>query len=253
MTQTGPKQHGPPDRWLLVSDMDDTLTGDERALADFVHAVRATPELMVAINSSRPLASIDHTLAGFPEGFNPHAVIGAMGTEVRIGGEVDAGWIDRFANWNRNRLDEVLAGLGHTPHSPDLQTRFKVSYTVPPASQQEAIEAIEATGLAVQIVISGEDAFDVIPQAAGKAAAIRHLLERFQVPLETGLLVAGDSANDIAMFELCQRGIVVGNARDELREAVDPARVHFAKGERAAGVLEGLDAWGVPLRLQRPG
>jgi len=239
-----------PARWLLVSDLDDTLTGDPAALRDFVDAVKATAALCLAINSSRPVPSIRRTLNAFPEGWRPDAIIGAMGTEVVVGDEQDPAWTRQFGDWDRDRLDQVLRTMGLTPHSPEVQTAYKVSYTVPPAQQQQAADAIRATGLAVQVVISGDDQFDVIPRAAGKAAAIEHLLQRFAVRREAGLIVAGDSANDLAMFDFAHQGILVGNARAELKEAVDPARAYFANAARAGGVLEGLRHWDVPLANQ---
>ena len=59
------------------------------------------------------------------------------------------------------------------------------------------------------------------------------------------VLVAGDSANDLAMFEISSRGIVVGNARAELREAVKSETAYQASGRHASGVIEGLRHWGV--------
>jgi hydroxymethylpyrimidine pyrophosphatase-like HAD family hydrolase len=247
--------HGREVRWLLVSDLDETLTGDDAALARFVKAVAATPALAVAINSSRPLASIEQTLASFPTAANstgpwrPDATIGAMGSELCIAGQTLDGWAKRFTSWDRPRVDQALRALELQAHPDELQGPFKVSYTVPAALQPRAIEAVQATGVAHQIVISGQTNFDVLPEAAGKAAAIDYLLRHFAVDRADGLIVAGDSGNDQAMFELAGRGIVVANADDDLRRAVDPARAHFAKAQRAAGVLEGLLAWGVPVAV----
>ena len=59
------------------------------------------------------------------------------------------------------------------------------------------------------------------------------------------VLVAGDSANDLAMFEISSQGIVVGNARAELREAVERETAYQASGCYASGGIEGLRHWGV--------
>jgi HAD superfamily hydrolase (TIGR01484 family) len=231
-------------QWLLVSDLDDTLTGDEPALARLVAVFEATPGLAVAINSSRPLASIEQTLAQFPGQWRPAAVIGAMGSQIRIGGAALSDWPPQFEGWDRAAVDRALAGLGFEAHADELQAPYKVSYTVPAEAQPRAIEAVQATGVAVEIVISGESNFDVLPAGAGKAAAIRRLVRYFEIPLATGLIVAGDSANDLSMFELAKQGIVVANASDALRQAVAAEQAYFANAPRAAGVLEGLQAWG---------
>jgi HAD superfamily hydrolase (TIGR01484 family) len=234
-------------RWLLVSDLDDTLTGDEAALGRFVAAVSQTPELAVAINSSRPLASIERTLAEFPANWRPAALIGAMGSQIEVRGKSLPDWPPTFDRWDRQPVDRALADLGLAAHRDELQTPHKVSYTVPPDRQPAARAAVEATGLDLKIVISGQDNFDVLPAGAGKAAAIRRLVTYFNLPLRDALIVAGDSANDLSMFDLAAQGIVVANAQDELREAVDADRVYFASQARAAGVLAGLAHWGVPV------
>jgi sucrose-phosphate synthase len=57
------------------------------------------------------------------------------------------------------------------------------------------------------------------------------------------VIVAGDSANDLVMFEAAERGIVVGNAREELRSRIDPSRAYVARASYAAGMLEALAHW----------
>jgi sucrose-6F-phosphate phosphohydrolase len=239
-------------RWLLVSDLDETLTGDGPALQRLVEAVAGTPELAVAINSSRPLVSVDQTLAGFPPGWRPDALIGAMGTEIRLAGAPLRAWQARFEGWDRGAIDRAMEQVpGVEPHAADLQTPFKASFAVPPDRQQQATEAVRATGLAVQIVVSGESDFDVLPEAAGKEAATAYLTRQLGLDPASGLIVAGDSGNDLAMFRASAKGIVVANARNELRQAVSPEQTSFASQPRAAGVLEGLSAWGVPLGQPR--
>ena len=53
------------------------------------------------------------------------------------------------------------------------------------------------------------------------------------------------------MFEHAERGIVVGNARAELRDRVNPQAAYLARAHYAAGILEGLRHWGlVPDRSE---
>jgi hydroxymethylpyrimidine pyrophosphatase-like HAD family hydrolase len=58
------------------------------------------------------------------------------------------------------------------------------------------------------------------------------------------VVVAGDSANDLDMFVLPFKGIVVGNAEPALRQLASE-NIYQAGGRYAAGVLEGLHYWGV--------
>lgn len=235
-------------RWLLVSDVDDTLTGDADALRKFAETAAATPALLVCLNSSRPLPSVDRTMAAeFPPGWRPDAMIGAMGTQIRLGDRMLEPWTQRFDGWDRSIVDEVMERLGFEAHRAEMQTPYKASFAVPAARWDEAEAALRATGQPMRIVRSGASDFDVLPPGAAKDRATLFLAEHLDVPL-SHLIVAGDSANDLAMFQASERGIVVANARDELRRAVDPQRVYFAARPRAAGVLEGLAHYGLPLR-----
>lgn len=236
------------DRWLLVSDVDQTLVGDDAAWAEFAEAVRATPSLLLALNSSRPRSSVQSTLADLSPPMCPHALITAMGTEVLLHGRPLTEWDQRFAGWRREPIDRIMRQCGATQHEPEMQTPLKASFALSdPQACMEAARAIEACGVEARIIQSGASDFDVIPARAGKEAATLFLARTLGVPLDR-LIIAGDSGNDLAMFQAARHGIVVANARDELRHAVDPDRTCFASRSHARGVLEGLAYFGVPIQ-----
>jgi hydroxymethylpyrimidine pyrophosphatase-like HAD family hydrolase len=97
-----------------------------------------------------------------------------------------------------------------------------------------------------RLVWSSTTDLDIIPAKAGKGNAIRYLLDYLELDPKR-LVVAGDSGNDLSMFEACPRGIVVANAQPELmrlrEEAADT--LFFATAECAGGVTEGLRHFGV--------
>ena len=233
--------------WLLVTDVDNTLLGDDAGLRQFLSVYRRSSAFLLALNSSRPCAHVRATLDELPVLLQPKALIGAMGTEIEMDGVLLNQWTQQFERWDRAPIDAVMKALGFPAHAPELQTRFKASFAVPQAKQKHAIEAIQATGVLTRIVRSGESDFDVLPPDAGKGRATLHLARLLGVPLER-MIVAGDSANDVQMFQVAQKGIVVGNARPALRALTDPAKVYFAKGHYANALLEGLDYWGVPIK-----
>lgn len=234
--------------WLLISDVDDTLTGDDDALADFVPIVsERSPRLRVALNSSRPADSVDATLAGvFPAGFKPDAVITAMGTQIRINGRQVEAWRQRFDGWPRGKIVEAVTGLGHRAHDAEFQTPHKASFAVPRGeAQDEVAAALKQQGLPCRIIASGADDLDILPPGGGKDHATRFLAEYLGVEPANHLVVAGDSANDLAMFRVASRAIAVGNARRELLDAMPPDTSYHAAAKHAAGVLEGLEHYGV--------
>lgn len=239
-----------PDRypfrpWLLVSDIDDTLTGDAVALQTLATALLQNRErLWFAVNSSRPADSVARTLADdFPLGLRPDAVISALGTEIAQDGKPLQEWQDRRADWPQEAVFAALLGLGHRPHADEFQTPLKVSFAVPQDAQQEARSCLARLGLACTIIASGKDDFDVIPPGTGKGTATLFLGQTLGLTARQ-IVVAGDSGNDLAMFDVAGQAIAVGNARQELLSAM-PATSFHATRPHAAGVLEGLIHFGV--------
>ncbi len=233
--------------WLLVSDIDGTLTGDRAALDRLWSALARHPDrIRLALNSSRPSASVDATLAQeFPADFAPAAVITAMGTEIRIGGAWAADWSARFDTWPRDAVFALVAGMGFTPHAAEFQSAAKASFAVPgPAARARVLAALAAAGLPVRAVFSGESDLDLLAPGAGKDTATRFLAEKLGIPADR-VVAAGDSGNDLAMFKVGARAIAVGNARPELTQAMPPATSYHARAPYAAGVLEGLIALGI--------
>ncbi|MEM1107797.1 MAG: HAD-IIB family hydrolase [Planctomycetota bacterium] len=238
----------PESRWLLISDVDDTLTGDDDALSRFTDAIATRrPRLRVALNSSRPAASVDATLAEvFPAGFRPDAVITAMGTQIRVAGEWVDAWTKRFEGWPRDEIDKVVVSLGHRAHDAEYQTPHKASFAVPRGEAQEQVKAeLDRRGLPCRIIASGSDDLDILPPGGGKDEATLFLAQHLGVDPASRLVVAGDSANDLAMFNVSHRCVAVGNARGELLDAMPAAYSYHAPAKHAAGVLEGLEHFGV--------
>lgn len=237
---TGQAQYGPRP-WLLVSDIDDTLTGSPDAMERLGAALgRERKRIWFAVNSSRPAASVARTLReDFPRTLRPEAVITALGTEIALDGAPVAAWAARFADWPRGQIFDCLAALGHRPHDPEFQSAAKVSFAVPAAAQAKATQALADAGLPCRIIASGRDDFDVVPETAGKDAAALFLARTLGVP-QSRLIVAGDSGNDLAMFRIAGHAIAVANARRELLAEMPVDTSYHATRPHAAGVLEGL-------------
>lgn len=238
----------PDDAWLLVSDVDDTLVGDDAGLDELIERLERSDRLVVAANSSRPHESVMRTMAELPRGFTPRAVITALGTELYFDGSMIDAWQRRFEGFDRRPIDALAKELGLEPHGEEMQTPWKASYTLtgdPPLA--EVLKRLEGLGLPLRTIVSHNDAdLDVIPERAGKGAATMELAQRLGVPVER-VVVAGDSANDVLMFDAVDKAIAVGNARAELRRVADPSRTFFADRPCAGGIVEGLDHYGAPL------
>ncbi len=115
------------DVWLVVSDVDDTLTGDRDALFRLWSVLRDAEEpIRFVLNSSRPARSVDETIRDyFPQDFCPDAIITGLGTEIRIGGALLTEWAARFESWPRQEIVDLVEDFGHAPHPDVFQTPAK--------------------------------------------------------------------------------------------------------------------------------
>lgn len=176
----------------------------------------------------------------------PDFVIGALGTEIEdADGKPIPDYSHRFeTGWDRRKVEDLVPEAQTEPHRAEYQTEFKVSYDVADASVAEEMrERLEDAGIAATVILTRGKAMDIIPRGSGKGAAITFLRELLDIGRDR-IVVAGDSANDADMFTDRNRGIIVANADEELKNL---AGLHIYRAQRpyAAGVLEGLRYWNV--------
>lgn len=239
--------------WLFVSDVDDTLLGDDQALvtlADALAAARA--RLVLAYNSSRPCASLRRSLAEQAHLPRPDYLIGALGTEIQRfldGNSVSEQAIAAYARqltggWQRDKIAALMDSLGFAAHADEFQTPLKASYHVPgEAHYRRVLEQLERHGVQANVIFSNNQNLDIIPAGADKGTAVDFLRTTFGLSIGQ-VVVAGDSANDVAMFQRGFKGIAVANADNQLKTLTGP-QIYHARASHAGGVLEGLRHWGV--------
>jgi len=97
----------------------------------------------------------------------------------------------------------------------------------------------------IAVVYSSSRDLDILPEYANKGNALLWLAETLKVEASR-ILVAGDTGNDISMFQLDDVfGIVVENAQPELLAATVHKNYFKAAKPFADGVLQGLLHFGV--------
>lgn len=103
--------------------------------------------------------------------------------------------------------------------------------------------AVEALGC--ELLFSAGRYLDVLPRGVGKGPTLRRLAEAEGFDVQS-IVVAGDTLNDLSMFEAGFHGVVVGGAEPALVErARKLPRVHIANAEGCGGILEGLSRFGI--------
>lgn len=228
---------------LLVSDVDNTLTGDDVAMAELARLLQAHGDRVVlAMNSSRPAPSVRASFDAVPNLPVPAIIIGAMGTQIerfKPAGPLGGFESELKESWDRNVVHETAIKYGLTPHHDEFQTPLKASYHCEDAGIVGQIERdLLARNVRTKIVYSSGRDLDLLAPGSGKRAAI-HWLARYLRIGDDRVLVSGDSENDLDMFDPAFRGIVVANATPGLLGAVGP-HVYRARQNHAAGVIEGL-------------
>lgn len=238
---------------LISSDIDGTLAGNPAATARFRETWLALAERgrpLLCFNTGRPVDDArDFTQSiGLPA---PDFVIGGVGTEIfDCGtGRLIPEYHDSFGgHWDLRQVESIVAKFpGVERQPPEFLHPYKSSWYLTDAAKehlQELEQELQAAGLNVCVIYSSNIDLDVLPADANKGNALKWLADRLAIPL-SGCVVAGDSGNDSSMFFVSGvRGILVGNARAELLEAVAGMGHYHARAEIADGVLEGLRHWG---------
>ncbi|HEX9728855.1 MAG TPA: HAD family hydrolase [Gemmatimonadales bacterium] len=141
----------------------------------------------------------------------------------------------------------ALAEVGDFLDRQDIPTARRVSFCVRGDRPFDGVVhevRRRLVGLDVTVVASAGTYVDVLPGGVDKGSTLDRLLAWLGIDREV-VVVAGDTLNDAALFELGVKGIVVGNAEPALRERVGgAAHVYCAEGHGAAGVQEGLEVFG---------
>jgi glucosylglycerol-phosphate synthase len=235
-----------PDNFVLATDLDGTL------LAGGVDARRRVRELFSAAQpgarlvfvTGRGLESILPLLSD-PTIPAPDYIIADVGATIVHGDlrPVDDLQHEVAARWPGSQaVLKALAGFPGLQRQSVPQER-RCSFLVSEGDITPALRAaVDALGC--DLLLSAGCYLDVLPRGVSKGAAVLRLAQAVGIDPAT-IVVAGDTLNDLSMFETGLRGIVVGGAEPQLAERVRKRPlVHIAAGEGCDGILEGLEQHG---------
>lgn len=231
---------------MVICDIDNTLLGDDTALAELVTKINSDAGLGFGVATGRHLSSALKIL-----GENvvpiPDVLITSVGTEIHYGRQLrtDMDWQRHIDyRWERERLAHLLEGVPGLRLQPkENQRRHKLSYYIDPDKSppiRELIRQLRQHNLSANIIYSHQAYLDLLPIRASKGQAVRYLAAKWGLPPQR-MLVAGDSGNDIEMLRGDTLGVVVGNYSPELRHLRGEPLIYFANGHYAKGVIEGLE------------
>jgi len=244
MTLATPRQWVPrphPDHFVLATDLDGTLLAGGLAARRHVRELfsQARPGVRLVFVTGRGLESVLPLLSD-PTIPTPDYIIADVGATVVDGNlrPVDAIQAEVTARWPGSQaVLKALAGFGLRRQSVPQERRcsFLASEEVVTPALRAAVDA-----LGCDLLLSAGCYLDVLPRGVGKGPALLRLAQAVGFDPAT-IVVAGDTLNDLSMYETGLRGIVVGHAEPALVERVGKwPQVHIAEGEGCDGILEGL-------------
>ncbi|MBQ5962025.1 glucosylglycerol-phosphate synthase [Massilia sp. ZL223] len=245
MTNSVPPQWAPrphPHHFVLATDLDGTL------LAGSVLARRQVRELFAARESGATLVFVTGRglesilpLLSDPTIPTPDYIIADVGATIVDGALRPVGDLqdEIAARWPGSQaVLRALAGFPGLVRQSVPQER-RCSFVARAEDVTPALRA--AVGeLDCDLLMSAGRYLDVLPRGVGKGPALLRLAQAAGFDPAT-VVVAGDTLNDLSMYETGLRGIVVGGAEPALVEQVRKwPLVHVAAGEGCDGILEGL-------------
>lgn len=232
---------------VFVTDIDDTLVGDEEALERLLVWRRANaPRVAFGVATGRSFPRTLDILDAWKVPM-PDVLVTAVGTEIRFAPDLkpDRAWEGHIRHgWRRDEVVRALAGAPGLKKQPAANDGpYKASWDVLPGRSVDLEglrRLLRVRGLSARLVFSQGKHVDVLPVRASKGLAVRFLAFRLGLPLES-FLVSGDSGNDLEMLVGDTMAVVVGNHKPELEELRGRDRVYFASAPFAGGILEGIE------------
>lgn len=243
-------------KYILATDLDGTLIGNRKALADFNrHMIDYLNDFLLVYITGRMYASARQIIIK-ENLIHPDVLVTDVGTEIYTapGFCPYRAWEKKMTStWDAAETKKIIEDVeGLQPQG--IQPRFRLAYHTEKSVFKNIVSKlclkVEMAQLPVKIVPSMGHIIDVIPGGAGKGPALRHIQELYSIKREN-TAVCGDSGNDLSMFFEGCKGIIVGNAQTELKDALESGlqEVYPARSHHASGILEGLKKFGMVQRF----
>jgi sucrose-phosphate synthase len=233
---------------LLVSDIDNTLLGDEKSLAHLMQSIKEAPvKVAFGVATGRHLESAMQVLKEWGVQ-QPNLAICSVGSEIYSGPNLvpDQGWTKFLDHrWDPEGIHRAMEQVpGVVLQAQENQARFKISYDVQSPGfpgLAPVRNLLKQNGLTAKIIYSHGKHLDILSHRASKGKALRYVAVKWGIIMER-ILVAGDSGNDREMLTLGTPAVVVGNYSKELdslnKRMLD--NIYFSKDHYAGGILEAL-------------
>lgn len=231
---------------LLATDLDGTfLAGHPENRQRLYQLIAAHPEIKLAFVTGRGLEVVLPILSD-PTIPAPDFIICDVGATVVDGPTrqaVQPLQADIDARWPGERVVAAEMACFEQLERQEVPQQRRCSYFCTAEAVTSEIEAVAAR-LGCDVLYSADRYLDILPQGVNKGSTLSALVRQLGLTHDE-VLVAGDTLNDLSMFEAGFSGVCVGESEQALLDATrDRARVLHARHTGCGGILEAIAHFG---------
>ncbi|MGK9118382.1 glucosylglycerol-phosphate synthase [Olivibacter jilunii] len=227
---------------ILATDLDGTFLGGEmNQRMELYRLIKEAKDFTLVFVTGRGLETVI-PLLNDPLIPTPDYIIADVGATIVNGhtldkiepiqSEIERNWTEVFD------LRQALATIeGIEPQEVPQQRRSSFYYSNG-VDLTKVMDIAEKKNL--DVITSVDKYLDLLPKGVNKGSTLRKLINMLGVADER-VLVAGDTMNDLAMFQIGCKGVVVGASEAALFDTTAKNQdVYHAKQPGAGGILEAM-------------
>ncbi|MGH2622166.1 MAG: HAD-IIB family hydrolase, partial [Sphingobacterium sp.] len=213
---------------LLATDLDGTFLGGKMEdRLKLYRLIKENKDILLVFVTGRGIESVI-PLLNDPIIPTPHYIIADVGATVSNGhsleaiepiqGDIESKWPSVY---------DIQQSLSDIPnlHYQDVPQQRRCSYYYDQDTDLTKVYEV-AEQYECDIITSVDKYIDLLPKGVNKGSTLIKLIEFLQVPKDK-VLVAGDTLNDLSLFEIGVQGVAVGKSEKGLVEATRDNKLTF--------------------------
>ena len=231
---------------LLATDLDGTfLAGDPANRQRLYQLVTAHPDIKLVFVTGRGLEVVLPLLAD-PTIPTPDYIVADVGATIVEGRDcvpVQPLQAGIESDWPGEHAVALAMSRFEGIERQEVPQQRRCSYfcTVD-AVTDEIRAAVDLLGC--DLLYSASLYLDVLPRGVNKGSSLKKLVDHIEID-PADVLVAGDTLNDLSMYEQGFKGVCVGESEPALLEATrDRAKVLHSRHTGCGGILEAIQRFG---------